>query len=313
MKLPALLLCVFAATRLSAADAPDFTRDVRPILSQHCFKCHGPDDKSRKGGLRLDVRDSALREAKSGGIALVPGKPDDSELVTRIFTDDEDELMPPPSAKRPLTAAQKDILRRWVAAGAEYQEHWAFVPPKPVEPPAVKRADWPRNAIDRFILARLEAAGLAPSPDADPATLCRRLHLDLTGLPPTPAEQDAFAQAAKKNLQSAIESLADKLLASPRYGERWARRWLDLARYADTNGYEKDRPRSIWPYRDWVINALNADMPFDQFTVEQLAGDMLPPVPPRRRSASASPPDSTATRCSTRRVASTRWSFAFTP
>lgn len=276
MNPPALLLCVLAATRLSAADAPDFSRDVRPILSQHCFKCHGPDDKARKGGLRLDIRESAMKEAKSGGIALVPGKPEQSELVARIFSTDEDELMPPPSAKRPLTPEQKDILRRWVAAGAEYQQHWAFVRPQQVEPPIVKRADWPRNAIDRFVLARLETAGLAPSPDADPTTLCRRLYLDLIGLPPTPAEQDAFAEAAKTNLQSAIESLADTLLASPHYGERWARRWLDLARYADTNGYEKDRPRSIWPYRDWVINALNADQPFDQFTVEQIAGDMLP-------------------------------------
>ena len=278
MKLPAPLLGILAATRLLAADAPDFSRDVRPILSQHCFKCHGPDDKARKGRLRLDVRESATTETKSGGIALIPGKPDQSELVTRIFSTDEDELMPPPSAKRPLTAEQKDILRRWVAAGAEYQQHWAFVRPKQVDPPAVKHSGWPRNAIDRFILARLEAAGLAPSPAADPATLCRRLYLDLTGLPPTPAEQDAFIQSALRDPQSAIESLADKLLASPRYGERWARRWLDLARYADTNGYEKDRPRSIWPYRDWVINALNADKPFDQFTIEQIAGDMLPPV-----------------------------------
>ena len=279
MKFPApLLLCIIAATRLSAADAPDFTRDVRPILSQHCFKCHGPDDKARKGGLRLDMRESAVKEAKSGSIALVPGKPDQSELVARIFSTDEDELMPPPSAKRALSPEQKDTLRRWVAAGAEYQQHWAFVRPKQIDPPAVKHADWPRNVIDRFILARLEAAGLAPSPEADPATLCRRLYLDLVGIPPTPQEQEAFADAAKKDAQSAVESLADKLLASPRYGERWARRWLDLARYADTNGYEKDRPRSIWPYRDWVIHALNADKPFDQFTIEQLAGDMLPPV-----------------------------------
>ena len=276
MKLSAPLLCILAVTRTFAADAPDFSRDVRPILSQHCFKCHGPDDKSRKGGLRLDIRESATKEAKSGGIALVPGKPDQSELVARIFSSDEDELMPPPSAKRPLTPEQKDILRRWVAAGAEYQQHWAFVRPKQAGLPVVKRADWPRNAIDHFVLARLEAAGLAPSPEADPAALCRRLYLDLTGIPPTPAEQDAFVQSAIRDPQSAIESLADKLLASPRYGERWARRWLDLARYADTNGYEKDRPRSIWPYRDWVINALNADKPFDQFTIEQIAGDMLP-------------------------------------
>jgi hypothetical protein len=295
MKLPAPLLCILAAIRLSAADTLDFSRDVRPILSQHCFKCHGPDDKARKGGLRLDLRESAVKEAKSGGIALVPGKPGESELITRIFSTDEDELMPPPSAKRPLTPEQKDVLRRWVAAGAEYQQHWAFVRPKQAEPPGIaewkkrepSRADeisrqepaitrWPRNAIDAFVLRKLLAANLAPSPEADAATLCRRLYLDLTGLPPTPTEQDDFVQSAIRDPQSAIESLADKLLASPHYGERWARRWLDLARYADTNGYEKDRPRSIWPYRDWVINALNADKPFDQFTVEQIAGDMLP-------------------------------------
>ncbi len=293
MKLPARLLFVLAAAHLHAADAPDFSRDVRPILSQHCFKCHGPDDKARKGGLRLDIRESAMKEAKSGSIAIVPGKPDGSELVARIFTSDEDELMPPPAAKRALTPEQKDTLRRWVASGAEYQQHWAFVRPvQPVAalvkaradlaainpPPELARAftSAATNAIDAFVLTRLLAANLAPSPEADAATVCRRIYLDLTGIPPTPAEQDDFIQSAITNRQAAIETLADKLLASPRYGERWARKWLDLARYADTNGYEKDRPRTIWPYRDWVINALNADKPFDQFTIEQIAGDMLP-------------------------------------
>ena len=298
MKITAPLLCVLAATRLFAADAPDFSRDVRPILSQHCFKCHGPDDKTRKGGLRLDLRDSATKEAKSGAVALVPGQPDKSELVARIFSTDEDELMPPPSTKRALTPEQKDTLRRWVAAGAEYQQHWAFVKPKQAKVPDVRAQlsvlsaqskqhvqseklsteHWAlsTNPIDAFILKRLLEANLAPSPEADPATLCRRIYLDLVGIPPTPQEQDDFLKSAIRNQQSAIETLADRLLASPRYGERWARKWLDLARYADTNGYEKDRPRTIWPYRDWVINALNADKPFDQFTVEQIAGDMLP-------------------------------------
>ena len=298
MKITAPLLCVLAATRLFADDAPDFSRDVRPILSQHCFKCHGPDDKTRKGGLRLDLRDSATKEAKSGAVALVPGQPDKSELVARIFSTDEDELMPPPSVKRTLTPEQKDTLRRWVAAGAEYQQHWAFVKPKQAKVPDVSAQlsvlsaqskqhvqseklsteHWAlsTNPIDAFILKRLLEANLAPSPEADPATLCRRIYLDLVGIPPTPQEQDDFLKSAIRNRQSAIETLADRLLASPRYGERWARKWLDLARYADTNGYEKDRPRTIWPYRDWVINALNADKPFDQFTVEQIAGDMLP-------------------------------------
>ena len=298
MKITAPLLCVLAATRLFADDAPDFSRDVRPILSQHCFKCHGPDDKTRKGGLRLDLRDSATKEAKSGAVALVPGQPDKSELVARIFSTDEDELMPPPSVKRTLTPEQKDTLRRWVAAGAEYQQHWAFAKPKQAKVPDVRAQlsvlsaqskqhvqseklsteHWAlsTNPIDAFILKRLLEANLAPSPEADPATLCRRIYLDLVGIPPTPQEQDDFLKSAIRNRQSAIETLADRLLASPRYGERWARKWLDLARYADTNGYEKDRPRTIWPYRDWVINALNADKPFDQFTVEQIAGDMLP-------------------------------------
>ena len=237
-----------------------------------------------------------MKEAKSGGVALVPGKVGESELVVRIFSTDEDELMPPPSAKRPLTPEQKDTLRRWVAAGAEYRQHWAFVSPKQATVPDIsaqflvisaksKQPDlstghWARstNPIDAFILDRLAREKIAPSPEADSATLCRRLYLDLTGIPPTRAEQDDFIQSATRNPDSAIESLADRLLASPRYGERWARRWLDLARYADTNGYEKDRPRTIWPYRDWVIAALNADKPFDQFTIEQVAGDMLPPV-----------------------------------
>ena len=302
MKFLTPLLTLLVAGSAIAEKAPDFSRDVRPILSQHCFKCHGPDDKSRKGGLRLDLRESALKEAKSGGIALVPGKPAESELVSRIFTHDEDELMPPSSAKRPLTDAQKDTLRRWVAAGAEYQEHWAFQ--RPVRPGVPARSElnaaledwkkrepqtapalsdeasalleWPRNAIDSFVLRRLLEAHLAPSPSADVSTLCRRIHLDLVGILPTLEEQDAFAASANIDLESAVASLADRLLASPRYGERWARKWLDLARYADTNGYEKDRPRTIWPYRDWVVRALNADMPFDRFTIEQIAGDMLP-------------------------------------
>ncbi len=266
-------LVLLAAPCARAAEGPDVFNDrVRPILARHCFKCHGPDDKARKARLRLDVREQALKPAKSGKPAIVPGKPDQSELVRRIFAD-EDEVMPPAHAKNPLTEADRQTLRRWVADGAEYRPHWAFVPPRQVPLPKVRRADWPRNAIDHFVLARLEAAGLAPSPAAERHVLVRRLYLDLVGLPPTPEEAEAFV---KDNDPAAYEKLVDRLLASPHYGERWARRWLDLARYADTNGYEKDRGRSIWPYRDWVINALNSDMPFDQFTIEQIAGDMLP-------------------------------------
>jgi hypothetical protein len=257
----------------AAAGDIDFNRDVRPILSRHCFKCHGPDEKARKSKLRLDVRAAAIGEAKSGERAIVPGKPDESELVRRIFEEEATEVMPPPAVKNPLSAAQKQLLRGWIAAGAEYQPHWAFVPPRRPALPRVHQSDWPRNPIDQFVLARMEAAGLAPSPPADRYVLVRRVYLDLIGLPPTPEEADA---SVNDRSPAAYERLVDRLLASPHYGERWARRWLDLARYADTNGYEKDRARSIWPYRDWVIRALNCDLGYDQFTVEQVAGDLLP-------------------------------------
>ena len=250
-----------------------FTSQVRPILARHCFKCHGPDDKARKAKLRLDVRNQAVKPAASGAVPIVPGKPDESELVQRIFAEDASERMPPAAAKVPLSESDKQVLKQWIADGAEYKTHWAFVPPQPGRLPKARHTNWPQNAIDAFILARLEAAGLRPSQPADRATLIRRVSLDLIGLPPTPDEVEDFRQ---DDSPGAYEKLVDRLLASPHYGERWARRWLDLARYADTNGYEKDRTRSIWPYRDWVIRSLNADMPFDQFTIEQLAGDLLP-------------------------------------
>lgn len=261
------------AARGPESTGPDFTRDVRPILSEHCFKCHGPDDAARKANLRLDLREAAIGKADSGSLPIVPDKPEASEVVRRIFSSDADEMMPPPAANKPLTDAKKKILRDWIAAGAEYKAHWAFVPPKTSAPPNVGHSNWPRNAIDEFILARLEKAGLSPSPEADRYTLARRVSLDLIGLPPTPEEVDTFVNDPSPD---AYERLVDRLLASPHYGERWGRRWLDLARYADTNGYEKDRARSIWPYRDWVLDAVNADMPFDKFTIEQIAGDMLP-------------------------------------
>ncbi len=265
--------CVFARNDREivcvslAADDISFSRDVRPILARSCFTCHGPDESQRMAGLRLDQREAAVEMG-----AIVPGEPDDSELVRRILSDDPDEQMPPES-ENPLTDEQKQKLRRWVAGGAVYEQHWAFVPPKRPAIPNVRDHTWPRNEIDRFILACLEAKGLEPSPPANRYTLVRRLYLDLIGLPPTPDEVDAFVNDDQPD---AYQRLVDRLLESDQYGERWARLWLDLARYADTNGYEKDRPRSIWPYRDWVIRALNADMPFDQFTIEQLAGDMLP-------------------------------------
>jgi mono/diheme cytochrome c family protein len=271
----AALLCTTAhsSAQARAAEGPQYNRDVRPILANHCFKCHGPDEHARQAGLRLDQRDAAIAAVESGTVAIVPGKPDESELIRRICANDPDQLMPPAAANKPLTNEQREILRAWIAAGATYESHWAFVPPVQAPLPTVQRKSWPRNAIDHFILARQEAAAIGPAPEADKYTLARRLYLDLIGLPPTPAEVDAFVYNSSPQ---AYEALVDKLLASPHYGERWARRWLDVARYADTNGYEKDRPRSIWPYRDWVIGALNADMPFDQFTIRQLAGDLLP-------------------------------------
>jgi hypothetical protein len=276
LRVPGLTLaCLFATAAVAtAADpTPDFNRDVRPLLSQKCFKCHGPDDSRRESGVRLDGRDTAIGTGDSGLKIIVPGRPDDSELVRRIEAADPDMVMPPPSSNLELSAAEKQTLRRWIAAGAEYQPHWAFVPPRQGPLPKVKQTDWPRNAIDHFVLSAMETENMSPSQDADRATLIRRVTLDLIGLPPSLAEVEAFLADDRPD---AYDRLVDRLLASPRYGERWARKWLDLARYADTNGYEKDRPRSIWPYRDWVIRSLNADQPFDQFTIEQLAGDLLP-------------------------------------
>ncbi|MES2470476.1 MAG: PSD1 and planctomycete cytochrome C domain-containing protein [Verrucomicrobiota bacterium] len=271
MKHPVLIF-LLAASLAHGAEAPvpakiEFNRDVRPILSDNCYHCHGNDPAHRKAKLRLDVRGAALEKE-----AFVPGKPEDSQLIERILTDDADELMPPPDSHKQLSAAQKEILKRWIAEGAEYQPHWAFVAPKPVGLPAGLTG----HPIDHYIQATLQTHGLTVSPAAEPATLIRRVSLDLTGLPPSPAEVDAFVLASTGNAEAAYRALVDQLLGSPHYGERWGRWWLDQARYADSNGYSIDAPRQIWKYRDWVIGALNADMPFDQFTIEQLAGDLLP-------------------------------------
>jgi hypothetical protein len=268
-----VLLLVAVVVPPAGAAGPDFAREVRPVLSNRCFKCHGPDTERQEAGLRLDLREAALAELDSGARAIVPGHPDDSELVARITSTDPDLVMPPPHTKVTLTADEKRILTEWVAAGAEYRQHWAFVKPEKPAPPPLPSGDQLAHDIDRFVRARLAKEGVAAAPEADRATLCRRVHLDLIGLPPSPAELDAFLADTRPD---AYELLVDRLLASPRYGERWARRWLDLARYADTNGYEKDRERPMWPFRDWVIRALNDDMPFDQFTIRQIAGDLLP-------------------------------------
>ncbi len=251
----------------------DFNRDIRPILSDNCYTCHGPDAEKRKAGLRLDLKDGALLPLKSGDFAIVPGDLAKSELIARITTKNEDDLMPPAKTGKTLTARQIDLLKRWIAQGAEWQAHWSFITPQRPPEPAVKNKRWPRNPIDTFILARLDKERLLPAKEADKATLIRRVTFDLTGLPPTPAEVDAFLADTKPE---AYERLVDRLLQSPRYGEHEARYWLDVARYGDTHGLHLDNERSLWPYRDWVVSAFNRNQPFDEFTVEQLAGDLLP-------------------------------------
>ena len=252
----------------------DFARDVRPILSDRCFACHGPDEKARKAGLRLDLREGAFGRLRSGGRAIVAGDPEASELLLRIGHEDPEERMPPPEAGDPLTPAEQDVLRRWIAVGAPWEEHWAFQPVRRRAPRVSGAfAARERNWIDRFVFARLESEGLTPADEADPYTLVRRVHLDLTGLPPTPEEVDAFVGDERPD---AYERLVDRLLASDRYGEHMARYWLDAARYGDTHGLHLDNYREMWPYRDHVIAAFRDNQPFDEFLVEALAGDLLP-------------------------------------
>ena len=271
MARPALLLAL-ALVWSSPADAKvSFNREIRPILSEQCFSCHGFDAKHRKADLRLDTREGALAD-NDGVRAIIPGDPAKSELWKRLLSQDADEVMPPPEAHKPkLTAKQLATLRAWIEEGAPYEPHWAFT--APVRPTLKEKGP---AAIDALIDQGLKEAGLTPSPEASPDKLLRRVSLDLTGLPPTPAELDAFAQARAKDPEAAYAAAIDRLLASSAYGERWGRWWLDQARYADSNGYSIDAPRSIWKYRDWVVGSLNADLPFDRFTVEQLAGDLLP-------------------------------------
>lgn len=266
------MVTLLSGTSLYAAPL-EFNRDIRPILAEKCFQCHGQDAKKRKGGLRLDVQDSALGKAESGELAIVPGHPELSEVITRIFSTDKDELMPPPKAHRSISPEEKSNLKRWISEGAKYQAHWSFIAPVKVTLPQVKNPKWIRNPIDQFVLAKLEASGLAPSPEADRPTLIRRLSIDLTGLPATPGEVDAFVTDGAVN---AYERVVDRLLASPQFGERMAMPWLDAARYADSNGFQQDGDTYQWMWRDWVVKALNADMPFDRFSIEQLAGDLLP-------------------------------------
>ncbi len=297
-----MLLSLMPNASTFAAEPVQYNRDIRPILANHCFQCHGPDSPARKGGLRLDHRDHAIAPAESGSSAIVPNQPDASELVNRILAADAETVMPPPDVEKPLTPQQKDMLQQWIEEGAQYEAHWSFIAPQRRDLPKVQEIAWPRNEIDYFILARLESESLHPTPDAELATLVRRLSLDLTGLPPTPTDVDAFvaemnaastaegtatrdsATATGDTATSASKSQADEVfqrwvnryLDSPHYGERMAVDWLDAARFADTNGYQVDRDREMYAWRDWVIAAFNTNMKFDDFTIEQIAGDLLP-------------------------------------
>jgi hypothetical protein len=257
-----------------AADRPvDFSREVRPILANYCIRCHGPDDKARKGGLRLDNFEGATELLTSGNHAIVPGKPEESEILERLTSDDENSVMPPRKTGKKPTPVEVDVLKRWIEQGARFSRHWAYLPPVRPALPSVSDPSWPINPIDRFVLARLDREGLRPAPAADGATWLRRVALDLTGLPVSPEEVDRFANDTAAD---AYDRAVDAILAKPSYGERWAAVWLDLARYGDSQGYIHDPPRTIWRWRDWLIQALNDNLPYDRFTTEMLAGDLLP-------------------------------------
>jgi hypothetical protein len=273
--IPALLLFLIClqgpARSLFADEKVSFGKQIRPILAEHCYQCHGPDPDTREADLRLDLQSGAMADL-GGYAAIVPGNIEQSHLWERIIATDEDELMPPTEFKKPLKTAQIELLKRWIQQGADYEQHWSLIPISKPTLPDVKNVEWPINAIDRFILAELEAKQISPAPQADRFTLVRRVYLDLLGLPPTIQQIETFVNDPSPD---AYTTLLDRVLANPHLGERWGRHWLDQARYADSHGYTNDDERSMWPYRDWVIAALNADLPFDQFTIEQLAGDLL--------------------------------------
>ena len=289
-KLPAIAasLAVFLGLACQGREAAplQFNRDIRPLLSDRCFPCHGPDGSGRKAGLRLDLPANAFGPGKETNThPIVPGKPGESLVVRRIFSRDDAELMPPPGSHPSLSESEKGLLRRWIEEGAPYESHWSAIPlPEKVAVPAVQQTNWPRNDLDRFVLARLEAEQLPPSPEADRRRWLRRVTYDLTGLPPTVAEVDAFVF---DNSAAAYERVVDRLQASPHFGERLATPWLDAARYADSYGYQSDQLSPSWPYRDWVVEAFNRNLPFDQFITEQLAGDLLPNATRAQRLATA--------------------------
>ena len=263
----AVAWCCIALTGKAFAQSTQtirFDQQVRPILSNHCWNCHGLDEGSRQGSLRLDLRENAITAGDSGEPAIVPGHPEKSQLIARIDSHDPDIQMPPLVTKKPLTADQKQILKQWIAEGAEYSGHWAFETPKRPEPPAIADSQWAKNPIDQFIAHRLQQDGLRPTEEAAPQVWLRRVTLDLTGLPPSLEELDAFETALKTSPQEVVYAgVVDRLLKSLHYGERMAMQWLDAARYADTNGYNNDETRTMWPWRDWVIDAFASGMPYD--------------------------------------------------
>ena len=276
-----LFLCPLVMAAPAQDSKVDFQRQILPLLSDACFQCHGPDPKVRMAGLRLDLRDD-LFQARTSGAPVVPGDPDNSLIVQRISHEDANLRMPPAYSQKTLSDAQIGLIRRWIEQGAVWRQHWAFIPPERPGLPQVKDASWPRQDLDYFVLDRLEAEGLVPSPPAEKSRILRRVTFDLTGLPPTLDDLDAFLADP---LPGAYEKAVDRLLASPRYGERMAAVWLDLARYADTDGYQDDEPRTMWRWRDWVVDALNQNLSFDRFTVQQLAGDLLPDASPEQKLA----------------------------
>ena len=273
MKSTTAIVCTFVLGIFSTSYAQDkisYQKHIKPILAENCFACHGADAEARQAGLRLDVRQDAIDAG-----AIEPNEPDFSSLVERIFETDEEFVMPPPQTNKRLSDEDKELLKRWVAEGAEYQKHWSLIAPARAELPEVKNKEWVRNPIDQFVLARLEKEGLTPAAAADPRTLFRRLNLDILGLPPKTDEIEQFVADYQKDSEAAMSSWIDKLMERPGWGEHRGRYWLDAARYADTHGMHYDNYREMYPYRDWVIRAFNANQPFDQFTIEQLAGDLL--------------------------------------
>src|SRR5688572_16073252 len=269
--LPALF-CALLCSRAAPQETISFNLQVRPILSDRCWACHGPDENKRKAKLRLDTKEGVLA-SKDDRFIVKPGDPNASEVYKRLISSDPDQKMPPADSHLSVSDDEIATIKRWIEQGASWEKHWAYVPVRPISPPQVKDASFVRNDIDRFILARLEKEGLKPAPEAPKERLLRRITFDLTGLPPTPAEIDSFLADSSTN---AFEKVVDRLLASESFGERIAVDWLDLARYSDTHGYQADRYRAMWPWRDWVIKAFNQNMPYDQFATWQLAGDLLP-------------------------------------